>query len=248
MTNSPDKTTTPTADESAELLTAHIRLQDPFFFIRYGDGALECIYDEPRGPGRTCDGELYSRALGLELLNAWCRLESGRGTVFAGDWQSATFGRGSGHNREEQRWLALTSLAPFKWIHFEALLLMRESAALVDFYRAVRADPRRKLYLGPGKNAAAAQFLGAEHLFTPMVPNLYLQLPALQEELERRDFDVLLYGAGMAGNVAAVESWSRHKDRTYISLGSALDPLFSAKSRTQQLPKHKLVAMFKEML
>jgi hypothetical protein len=32
----------------------------------------------------------------------------------------------------------------------------------------------------------------------------------------------------MAGNVIAVESWARHPDRTYISLGSALDPLFGA--------------------
>jgi hypothetical protein len=237
---------TPSADESAVILTGCLKRREPFFFIRYGDGAIECIYEE--GGGRTCDGEVYSHELGLALLDAWARLERADTTVFAGDWQSATFGRGSGHNREEERWQALAGGAPFRWLHFETLLLMRESAVLVDFYRTVKADTRRKVYMGPAKNASAARFLGASHLITPMVANLHSQIRQVTDTLEMMDFDILLYGAGMAGNVAAVESWSRHRDRTYISLGSALDPLFSGKTRTQQLPQSKLQAMFRPLL
>jgi hypothetical protein len=239
---------TPTADESAKILTAHLKLHDPFFFVRYGDGALECIYDEGYSIAGTCDGEVYTRDLGLALLAAWARLEASSGPVYAGDWQSASFGGGSGHNREEERWAALTDGSPFIWVHFEALLLMRESPELIDFYRTVRGDPRRKVYIGPLKNRNAAAFLGARHVVTPMVPDLINQVPAVVEILERHDFEVCLYGAGMAGNVIAVESWARHPDRTYISLGSALDPLFGAKTRTQQLPRARLERLFREML
>ena len=62
------KHTALSADESAALLTWKIRRQEPFFFVRYGDGAIECLKD--RG-GQTCDGERYSLELAEGLLSAW---------------------------------------------------------------------------------------------------------------------------------------------------------------------------------
>ncbi len=238
---------TPTADQSAEILTDHLKRRIPFFFIRYGDGALECIYgrDVKR---QTCDGEVYSEDLAAALLDAWKRLTAGTSAVFAGDWQAASFGNGSGNNRELELWEALTAGVPFEWLHPEALLLMRESAALVDFYRAVKADRRRKVYMGPEKNAAAARFLGAFHLVTPMVPDLICKRAELLAGLDAFEPDVVLFGAGMAGNVVAVEQWGRRPEGTYISIGSALDPLFSEKSRAQQLSERILKRMFRGML
>lgn len=246
MTSSADKTMTPTADESAVILTDYLKRREPFFFIRYGDGALECIYDPSKR--HTCDGELYSKELSEALLDAWVTLQGSDHAVFAGDWQSATFGSGSGDNRERDRWLALTGESPFRFIHFEALLLMRRSAVLVEFYRTVKTDRRRKVYMGPAKNAAAARFLNAYHLVTPMVPDLITRVDELLAGLDSFGFEVLLYGAGMAGNVVAVKAFERYPDRTYISLGSALDPLFSEKSRAQQLPKAMLRGMFRGIL
>lgn len=250
MTSSPDKAKTPTADESAWILIDHLKRREPFFFIRYGDGALECIYEFapglPTEKSRTCDGELYSRELSLSLLDAWARLETAETTVFAGDWQSASFGGKSGNNPELDKWTALTFGVPFRFIHFETLLLMRNTDALVEFYRTVRADKRRKVYVGP--HEAAARFLVARHVKTPMIPDLIRYTATLVEEIESEPFDVCLYGAGMAGNVAAVESWSLDRSRTYISLGSALDPLFGRPSRSQQLSRRVLLAMFRGML
>jgi len=239
-------TTTPTADESAVILTQHIREKIPFFFIRYGDGALECIFDP--GKRQTCDGEIYSEELAAAILDAWGRLAASQTLVLGGSWQSASFGNGSGNNRDVERWQALTNNVFFTWIHFEALLLMRESAALVDFYRAIREDKRRKVYMGPAKNAGAARFLRAYHHVTPMVPDLITQRERLVAGLEAFEPEVVLYGAGMAGNVVAVDHWERHPGGAYISLGSALDPLFGHKSRSQQLPAAVLRKMFRGML
>jgi hypothetical protein len=237
-------TTTPTADESALILIDYLKRREPFFFIRYGDGALECIFDASKR--KTCDGEVYTDELGRALMIAWARLSGSEATVFAGDWQSASFGGGSGNNYELDRWKALSDNVPFRWIHFEALLLMRESAALVDFYRTVRADRRRKVYMGP--HAAAARLLRAFHLPTPMVPNLLEQREKLVAGLDAFEPEVVLFGAGMAGHVVAVDSWERDRSRTFISLGSALDPLFGNKSRSQQLGAAVLRKMFRGML
>lgn len=238
---------TPSADVSADILADKIRRQEPFFFVRYGDGALECIKGKV---GATCDKEHYSPELGAELLQVWRALMRGAScgsTVFVGDWRSASFDGTSEHARYTAEYQALIGFATPEFLHFEALLLMRESEALVDFYRAVKNDPRKKVFMGPKECAGAARMLNAEHVITPMA-NLFHSVDQLTRELERKSFEVLLYGAGMAGNIPAIRLWAMHPDRTYVNLGSALDPLFRGKSRRQQISPERAKKLFKELL
>lgn len=230
------------ADQSAALLAGKIRRQEPFFFLRYGDGALECMSG---AEGHTCDGEQYCPLLGLELLNTWRAVYRDRNT-FVGDWLSASFDTKTIRARYEEQYRELIGDASPNWLHFEALLLMRQSPALLDFYRAVKLDPRRKLFMGPAGNAGAAKMLGAEFLETPM-SNLFTYTAELAKELDR-EFDVLLFGAGMAGNIPAVRCWERYPERTYISIGSAMDPLFRGRTRMQQLLPNRARMFFRELL
>lgn len=234
-----------TADESAAVLTNKIYRQEPFFFVRYGDGALECITGKR---GMTCDREPYTEALGAHLFTAWKALRGGK-NVYVGDWLSASFDPTSEHARYAEDYAALIDgWTPQGWLHFETLLLMRESEALVEFYRAVKGDTRRKLFMGPVECAGAAKMLGAAHLATPM-HDLFRHVDRLTHELETREFDVLLYGAGMAGNIPAVRNWWAHQDRTYVNLGSAMDPLFMGRrSRRQQISPERARGMFRELL
>jgi hypothetical protein len=241
--SAPARYATVNADTSATILAAEIRARDPFFFVRYGDGALECI----RGKrGQTCDREAYSDFLGAELRRCWESVVNGPNT-FVGDWLSASFDSLSEHSRYAEDYAELVGDADPTWLHFEALLLMRESAALVDFYRAVKEDPRRKMFMGPAGNAGAARMLGAEFIETPM-ENLLAHTGALTDELITRDFDVLLYGAGMAGNIPAIQCWERFPERTYVNLGSAMDPLFRGRSRRQQIPADRARRLFSDLL
>jgi hypothetical protein len=228
-----------TADQSAAFLASKIRQKEPFFFLRYGDGALECIRGDP---GMTCDGEDYSRELGAELLAAW-RITCGAPTVYIGDWLSASFDRKTAATRYTVEYAELIGDTKPNWLHFEALLLMRESNTLLNFYRAVRDDSRKKLFMGHPLNAGAAELLGAEFLEAPAA-HLFERRAELFDELLRRDFDILLYGAGMAGNIPAIRCWERYPDRTYIALGSALDPLFRGRTRSQQLLPGRAETMF----
>ena len=232
------------ADQSAAFLAEKVRRAEPFFFVRYGDGALECIY---RQRGMTCDREEYSKPLGEALLNSWCALMMDPERVYVGDWLSASFDAASEGSRYADLYSALMGEDRPNFLHFEALLLMRESAALVDFYRVVKADSRRKLFMGPAGNAGAARLLGAEFLEVPM-RGLFTCADALSEELIGREFDVLLYGAGMAGNVCAVRCWEKFPDRTYVNLGSAMDPLFRGRTRRQQLSRDRARLLFRELL
>jgi hypothetical protein len=219
-------------DQSAILLTNKLLRLEPFIFIRYGDGALECIN---RASGRTCDGEIYTAVLGAELLRCWNMVCSHPGAVI-GDWMTASFDAKSITRRYEPEYTALIGPATPLWIHYETLLLMRESAALLTFYNAIRNDPRRKLIMGPEQWRPAADLLKADFFAIPVSTELFRRYtPEIHQGLAVRSFDILLYGAGMAGNVPVIDNWAEHPERTYINLGSALDPLYRGRTRMQQL-------------
>lgn len=229
------------ADQSAVFLTEKLCSKEPFFFIRYGDGAMECIQGRS---GHTCDGEEYSHDLGAALLLSWVSVLHGS-NVYLGDWLSACFERSTEKTRYEDFYSHMTKGRQLKWLHFEALLLMRESEQLVEFYRAVKGDSRKKLFMGPRGNIGAAEMLGADFLETPM-SHLFMQAGGLTEELLNRDFEVLLYGAGMAGNIPVTRCWKRYPERTYVHLGSAFDPLFRGKTRRQQLHPVRARGLFSD--
>ena len=236
-----------TADESALLLTQKLQAQEPFFFVRYGDGALECIAGKY---GMTCDLEQYSADLGFQLQWAFETLMRGAlgSKVYVGDWLSASFDAGSEHARYAKQYAELIGSGTPEFVHFEALLLMRESLPLLDFYKAVKVDTRRKLYMGPLENESAAKMLGAEFLPTPM-RDLFRFSEIYGKALVDREFDILLYGAGMAGNLPVVKCWQQYPGRTYINLGSALDVLFQGhKTRRQQLSPAVARRLFQELL
>jgi SAM-dependent methyltransferase len=237
------KNSTLSAEDSASFLAGKLRREEPFSFFRFGDGLLECLSGKKGG---TCDGEAYTPELGRELRDMLDSLLEPItwAPVYLGDWMSAGFDGATEWTRYGQQYAELVGSTKPNWLHFEALLLMRESEALIDFYRAVRADPRRKLFMGPAGNSQAAELLGADCLVTPMAN---LDVEGLTKELLISDFEVLLFGAGMAGNIPVVKCWEQHPERTYISLGSALDPLGRGKTRKYQMTPRQAQVMFRKV-
>lgn len=225
-----------TPDQGAETLTAYLRNKIPFFFARIGDGAIECLDGRK---GQTCDGERYSPELAVELRKAIEALKGG-GAIF-GDWRTAVAGSEPKYVPE---WLELIG-ADRELLNYESLLLMRQSEALVNFYRAVKEDTRRKVNVGRGA-LETCKLLGCSRgINTPMTlgeDSAWL-LPAI----ETMHPEVILFGAGMAGLIAVVKYWQAHPGVTCIHLGSALDPLFR-QSRQRQLSTKAAREMFKGLL
>ena len=234
-------------DHSAALLTNWIEARDPFAFIRYGDGYLEAMAGKR---GMTCDREGYTENLGKAVRRAWDTFNLEIPTLFVGDWLASSFSGPDDPSIYEEQFRELVGpwASSISFLHPECLLLHRESQALLDFYRAVRNDPRKKVYLGPGENYPAAKMLGATFIGTPMRVDLLNHVPRMVQDLEETSFDVLLWGAGMAGTVAVSALAKRFPDRTYINLGSALDPLFRGRSRKGQLLPERARGFFAEFL
>ena len=218
-----------TPDISARILGVKLNKGKPFFFARIGDGAVECIRGQGRA-GHTCDMEAYSLELGARLNDAVLALRDGGSRVLWGDWRTAVGGSAPTYVEE---WAALVDAPNRQLTNYEALLLNRQSRALVAFYATVRYDRRRKVYIGRDAAGASSLLQCASGITTPMA--LTLDIDWLRESIERARPEVILFGAGMGGLCAVVEYWSEHPDVTCIHLGSALDPYFGHRSRAGQL-------------
>jgi SAM-dependent methyltransferase len=238
--------TTLDPDESVAMLTEQLNRKQPFVFFKYGDGALECMYRLGEC-SRTCDGERYTAELAQELRWAWGELLR-TPFAFVGDWLSASFGPDSPELYVDE-YADLVDGASPTWVHFECVLLMRLAQPLLEFYRALAMDSRKKLLIGRPEMAGAAKMLRAGFLPIPMCSDLRPHLAKLEHRIGRGDFEILIYGAGMAGNVLAARLHQRYPNRTYISLGSALDPLFvGKKTRLVQVSPAAAREYFKELL
>lgn len=222
------------SNDGARIIARRIRERRPTFYVRIGDGAVECILGRSRAP-HTCDRELYTPELGKQLKHAIELLKSGGNDVLWGDWRHAN---GGSHPTYVEEWWNLIDGEHRLLVDYEALLLMREDDdALVEAYSEIRwSYPGRKLYIGRDA-PQAAQMLDCRFIHMQMVPEI--DIGKLQELIGRHDPDMVLFGAGMGGLVAVVNYWAQHRDVTCIHLGSALDPLYHPLTRAGQLSQAK---------
>lgn len=230
---------TPNQEESAAILTHNLRNHRPFTFLRYGDGMIECIYGTSDARSTT-DGELYTKELGKDLLSAWQLALTNTTGLYVGDWLSASFSARDKFRRYEHEYKQLLHDRNISRLHYESLLFMNNRsshARLTEFWAAVRDDDRRKVIMGPAELAQIAHLLGCKHIITPIVSDLHKSIDVYRRMLLDEEFDVLLWGAGMASNIAVIECRAQYPDRTYINIGSALDPICRGRTRTQQMSR-----------
>lgn len=237
------------ADHGALQLATLVRGQSPFFFARVGDGAIECI-DSQLTSACTCDGEKYTEELRGRLWNAIKGLRYMSRSVVWGDWATAVAGSPP---RYVPRWdsLFIDPVFSDRLVNYESLLLMRKTEALVDFYRAVKDDDRKKVFVGsPWVARDAAYMLGATAITVPGDPwKLAGAGEEIVSQIERECADVVLFGAGLEGFSAIAKWWvDQGCAETCIHIGSALDPLFKTKTRSNQLHKHEAHALFAPLL
>lgn len=237
---------TPNADKSADLLRLRIEQHISTFFVRIGDGAVECISGSP---AHSCDGEQYTPELADQLRFAITILKMGGPNVLWGDWRTAVAGSKPNYCPE---WGKLVDAPRRKLLNYEALLVMRASPSLLAFYKAVSMDRRKKVYIGAAANEGAAAMLNAGFYPLPM-RGVFEMREEILEYLRAELPGVILFGAGMGGLIPIVEYWHQHEGDfqkpTCIHLGSSLDPVFQQKpTRSRQLPYDVARYFFKEIL
>jgi hypothetical protein len=234
---------TPSADQSAKILTEKLMNRERFIYVRLGDVDVPWMVGRS-GIDQTCDGEPYRFGIGGDLMVAWhilCR--------------SPFFLCGDLGTMEDPAAIEVqmdfgSLCAPYPWLHFlhsEALLIHRLTESLRGFYRTMRNHDRPKVLIGPHRVAAAADFLRARfipihstHAHTPG------EMRKIRDQYQFLDADIVLLVGGRASKLIAADL--APTDKTVIELGSALDPLFYGRTRSAQIEPLEARAYFSALL
>jgi hypothetical protein len=220
-----------TADQTAELFTRKLLAREPFVHVRFGDADYDWMMG---GSGHTCDGEFPRAGIGGELLRAWHQLWA-HPQFFLGD--IATFGTPAAPAIREYAAQLVANQDGARLVHTEALLIHRHSEALVEFYRTLRADKRRKVLVGPLRLVEGAGLL-ASGMVSVHETTANTDVDRVLDRIGGMAWEVLLTACGRASKLIAGELATRYPERTIIELGSGLDPLFVGRTRSEQLPMH----------
>jgi hypothetical protein len=233
---------TPSADQSAKILSAKLLAGETFQYVRLGDADVPWMLNRNRG-SVTCDGEPWRPGLAADLMGAWRSL-----------CHSPAFLCGDLLTMEDPAapdvqcdFLELCHPYPdLQMLHSEALLIHRLSPALRDFYRTLRNVSRRKVFVGPVRLEAAAEFLGADFIAIHSThAHESGEMDQTLSMLEGRPVDIAIVVGGRASKLLA--GWLAVREKTVVELGSALDPLFYGRTRSAQIDPGEARAYFAGM-
>lgn len=190
-----------------DVLTTKLEKQEPFIFVKRGDGEEACMRGDEGG---NCDGHPYTPDLGERLTEAFDYL---RGKAFIVQFD----------NQKEYNSL----------LHRTDSDLTR----VKQFWETVKKDTRRKIFVGPNKLRVAANYLKALHVGIPeqnvwetyRITNPFLEIV--------QDGDIVIFCASMPAKVMIADLIKERKNLTCIDAGSAFDPFIKQSRTYQITPE-----------
>jgi hypothetical protein len=247
-------TTTPDENATALLLANRVRQKVPTGHFRFGDGQIQAIV---HAGSKMCTsaGEVYSKELGPELERVMAGVFSspealiGDSSWHATIWDQYPRVPGQDTGIYLRTWLKYADALKGTFVHYEVPSLLETNSmpwpsrkdALQDFFRAVRHDDRRKAFMGPQVISGTAAILKAEYI---EYPRHYTDISEIKGRLDGKTFDVLIYAAGIGGAIPVFDCWRQHPERSFINIGSAMDPLFMGRTRSQHVSVDEARAFF----
>jgi hypothetical protein len=217
------------ADRAA--MTEMLMRKEPFCFVKFGDGELECISGST---WRNCDGQQYSPELKSALIEAYgfiYDLPNAIMTLWCPD-------------RLRQKASESLNLNGRYFADIDTLLLHDETERLAGFYAALIRDGRKKVFVGPRQMHRATALLGcARHIEVPR-PNAFSAYQRVLDEILAEAAEVYLFCAGLASKVWIADLLKANPAATCIDLGSALDPLYFGRTRASQISTEQAKEFF----
>src|SRR5579864_1552591 len=145
---------TPSADESAIILTNKLKAHEPFVFTKFGDGTLWWMSGKPV---QSANGEVYRAGIDKELRDA-ARTLAKLPHVYFGD--QLTCSSGPYLSLEQGQFIEQAhGFQRDRYLHMETLLIHRLTPELLEFYRVLKAR-QHKLFCGGLHLEGAAEMLG----------------------------------------------------------------------------------------
>jgi hypothetical protein len=204
-----------------DFFTKKLKNKEPFCFVKRGDGEEFCMADVV---GANCDGHTYSKELGDKLKEAY--------DYFA---------------KNDNCYVPLFNDQYF----FNTFLhrIDKNNEKVSNFFKAVRDDDRKKIYVAPERLAPVATLLKADHIVVPL-KNAFNDYKKILINLTEKTYDkenpdhIILFSSGMMSKALIHELISISPNKlTCIDVGSSFDPLID-QTRTLQITKEEMLKLY----
>lgn len=164
--------------------------------------------------GKNCDGHDYSKELGERLKESFEFLKDKADVL---EWT-------------DQK-------------NYNVLLHRKDNnlEKLSEFYKAIKVSPRRKIFVGPKRLEKVCDFLGAEFVEVPAV-NAFEYIKG--SDLRPEDNDIFIFSCGMPAKYLIAKTIKQNPNITCIDAGSAFDPIFFGRTRTEQADTQTLRKLY----
>ena len=127
------------------------------------------------------------------------------------------------------------------------LLLNRENELSIyhyNFWRSIKQSKRKKFFIGPERLSGVIKFLNIDEFVEVPIRNSFEFIPRIGVEKDA----IYLFSAGMAAKVWIADLLKKCEEITCLDCGSAIDPIFVGRTRTNQLSQEVLKEFYKELL
>ena len=211
--------------KSIQDMTRKIKEGIPLTYVKRGDGEQLCMDNTI---GENCDHHPYSPLLCKELRKAFTFFNSNENVNIG--WWHDELGPNDGR-----------------------LILHRfdtDVKALKEFYMAIRATNKVKIFIGPARLQKAAVMLGCRFIEVPLV-NAFAKDAEIFDKIKQycSDGTIFVFCAGMGSKVWISRLLQMNPTISCIDAGSSLDPIFvEGGSRTCQISKADAEALYADVL
>jgi glycosyltransferase involved in cell wall biosynthesis len=197
---------------------------EPFAFIKFGDGEQHCM---EYVKGENCDGQAYSLELNQALRKAFNFLYNLPDTYIAfwRDKDSLQLGNILLHPKDKD-------LTP---IH--------------DFYKTLSNLDRIKVFIGPSKLSKVTEMLKAKFIEVPE-RNAFANYNAILDKLRPycQNNSIFIFSCGLAAKPLIASVLEANHNVTCLDTGSAFDPIFLGQTRDYQPPLIEMQELYKDMI
>lgn len=227
------------------IFTENLNNNINFNFTKLGDGELECIRSYGSNIERTnCDGHLYTDELSNNLLNFVKNIPNIQ-NLFLAKWEANDDISHYGNSILDQLNIKPTI------IDYNVILPQTynlDNDYLFNFYKSIKENTRRKIYICPEKLNLVKGFLNIDIIINIPSTNCFTSYDDISMQLSNlvTDNDIIIYSASMMSK--PLISQLSHLNITQIDFGSAMDSLFIGQTRLGQPTPEAAYEYFKNLI
>ena len=203
-----------------ETFTNYLNNNVNFTFTKLGDGELYCLRGDNGG---NCDGHPYTQKLS-DKLYYFVESIPRYNNFYVAKWEEE-----SQITQYRDMLLRNMNVSPVD-VEYNCILPQTynlDNDYLYNFYKAIKENKRRKIYLCPERLNGAKKFLNVDVILNVPVVNAFNIYDVLVDQLKNyiKDGDIIMYSCGMMSKSLICELLDTNPNITNIDIGSGIDSI-----------------------